>query len=50
MSHINGWKVTKNKYLEDIEKATGPEPIIKHLTFSIVDINNFLDFKYIIYE
>ena len=21
MSHINGWKVTKNKYLEDIEKA-----------------------------
>ena len=22
MSHINGWKVTKNKYLEDIEKAS----------------------------
>ncbi|MEK9619985.1 MAG: polysaccharide deacetylase family protein [Flavobacteriales bacterium] len=22
MSHINGWKVTKNKYLKDIEKAT----------------------------
>jgi len=21
MSHVNGWKVTKNKYLEDIEKA-----------------------------
>ena len=22
MSHLNGWKVTKNKYLKDIEKAS----------------------------
>lgn len=30
MSHVNGWKVTKNKYLEDIEKA---DKIIKSNLF-----------------